>query len=317
MRVVTYAPASIGNVSVGFDILGAALSPIDGSDLGDRVIIEDSQTEFTLKSSGKFANKLPKDYKRNIVYDCYIEFKKAMSEKGLKVKNLLMTLEKNLPVGTGLGSSACSVVAALEALNQFHDQPFSKKEIMELMGKEEGKISGSVHYDNVAPCYLGGIQLMIGELGIISEEIPTFEDWYWVSCYPGIVVSTAEARAILPKQYSRHDCIIFGRQLATFIQASHTKNSDLAAASIKDLIAEPYRKQLIPTFDETRDYVMQNGAIAMGISGSGPSIFVVTKDLEVAQKLQDWLLNNFVQNELGFSNICKIDLKGAVTQKFE
>ncbi len=315
MRVISSAPASIGNVSVGFDILGAALSPIDGSQLGDRVIVEDSAAEFELKCGGKFVDKLPSDYKKNIVYDCYLEFKKSMEEKSLKVKNLVMTLEKNLPVGTGLGSSACSVVAALAALNEFHDNPFSEKEIMELMGKEEGKISGSVHYDNVAPCYLGGIQLMIEENGIISDRIPDFEDWYWVSCYPGTTVSTAEARAILPKQYDRHDCIVFGRQLATFIQASHTGNSALAAAVLKDVIAEPYRKKLINNFSETREYVMEQGALAMGISGSGPSIFVVADNLELAEKIQDWLLKNFVQNELGFSNICRIDRKGTVTVK--
>ena len=133
MRVISSAPASIGNVSVGFDILGAALSPIDGSQLGDRVIVEDSAAEFELKCGGKFVDKLPSDYKKNIVYDCYLEFKKSMEEKSLKVKNLVMTLEKNLPVGTGLGSSACSVVAALAALNEFHDNPFSEKEIMALV----------------------------------------------------------------------------------------------------------------------------------------------------------------------------------------
>lgn len=315
MRVISSAPASIGNVSVGFDILGAALSPVDGSSLGDRVIVEDGGREFELKCGGRFADKLPQDYRKNIVYDCYVDFKKSMEARSLKVKNLVMTLEKNLPVGTGLGSSACSVVAALDALNEFHGNPFSEREIMELMGKEEGKISGSVHYDNVAPCYLGGIQLMIGENGIISDRIPDFDSWYWVSCYPGTTVSTAEARAILPKQYDRHDCIDFGRQLATFIHASHTGNSTLAAAVLKDVIAEPYRRKLIANFSETREYVMKNGAIAMGISGSGPSIFVVTESMETAEKIQEWLLKNFVQNELGFSNICKIDRNGTVSVK--
>ena len=111
MRVISSAPASIGNVSVGFDILGAALSPVDGSSLGDRVIVEDGGSEFELKCGGRFADKLPQDYRKNIVYDCYVDFKKSMEARSLKVKNLVMTLEKNLPVGTGLGSSACSVVA--------------------------------------------------------------------------------------------------------------------------------------------------------------------------------------------------------------
>ena len=84
---------------------------------------------------------------------------------------------------------------------------------------------------------------------------------------------------------------------------------------LKDVIAEPYRRKLIANFSETREYVMKNGAIAMGISGSGPNIFVVTESMETAEKIQEWLLKNFVQNELGFSNICKIDRNGTVSVK--
>ena len=86
-------------------------------------------------------------------------------------------------------------------LNRFHGQPLNETELLALMGEMEGKISGGVHYDNVAPCYLGGVQLMLEELGIISQEVPCFDDWFWVMAYPGIKVSTAEARAILPSQY--------------------------------------------------------------------------------------------------------------------
>lgn len=315
MAVVAYAPASIGNVSVGFDILGAALAPIDGSYLGDIVEIEDSNCDFELECRGRFSKKLPDDYKKNIVYDCYVEFAKALEQKGLQIKKMKMILEKNLPVGSGLGSSACSVVAALEALNAFHNNPFSKDEMILLMGKEEGKISGSIHYDNVAPCYYGGIQLMIEECGIISQKVPDFDNWYWVSCYPGICVSTAAARSILPKEYSRHDCITFGRRLATFIQASHIGNSELAAKVLLDVVAEPYRKQLIPGFDNARDYAMENDALAMGISGSGPSIFIVTPSLDVAQNIKSWLVDNFIQNEDGFCNICRIDRTGTTVKQ--
>lgn len=107
-----------------------------------------------------------------------------------------MTLEKNMPIGSGLGSSACSVVAALVAMNEFCGKPLNETRILALMGEMEGRISGSIHYDNVAPCYLGGMQLMIEENGIISQQVPGFDEWLWVLAYPGIKVSTAEARAI-------------------------------------------------------------------------------------------------------------------------
>ncbi len=314
MAVSVFAPASIGNVSVGFDVLGAALKPIDGQILGDVVEVHDSTQEYEFEMQGWFASKLPSDAKSNICYDAFLGFKDYMSAKGLAVKPLKLVLHKNLPIGSGLGSSAASIVAAVEALNAFHDYPMSKDEALALMGKLEGKISGSVHYDNVAPCYLGGIQLMVEELGIISEKVPSFDEWYWVSCYPGITVSTAAAREILPKEYSRHDCITFGRQLAVFIQASHNGNRDLAATVLKDVLAEPYRQSLIPGFVEAREQAAKLGALASGISGSGPSIFVVMNDLAKAQEMQDCLKANFIQNDDGFCNICKIDTDGTVVK---
>ncbi len=312
MGVSAFAPASIGNVSVGFDILGAALKPIDGQILGDNVDVLPGDSEFDLSIEGWFPSKLPADPKKNICYDAYVGFKALLEEKGIAVKPVKMVLKKNLPIGSGLGSSAASIVAAVEALNAFHDYPLSKDEALTLMGRLEGKISGSVHFDNVAPCYLGGIQLMVEEAGIITETVPSFADWYWVSCYPGITVSTAAARAILPKEYSRSTCITFGRQIASFIQASHTGNEKLAAAVLKDVLAEPYRKELIPGYDDAMAKGMELGALAGGISGSGPSIFIVMKDLAKAEELQEYLKKNFIQNDDGFCNICKIDTAGTV-----
>jgi homoserine kinase len=314
MAVKAYAPASIGNVSVGFDLLGAALSPVDGTPLGDFVTVEDAGEQFVLECTGVFASKLPSDYRQNIVYDAYVDFCDELRKRGGSPKNLKMTLEKCLPIGSGLGSSACSIVAALAALNEFHGRPFSENEIMLLMGREEGKISGSVHYDNVAPCYLGGIQLMVDECGIISREVPSFENWYWVSCYPGICVSTAEARKILPASYDRHTCIDFGRQLGVFIHASFSGEEKLAYTVLRDVLAEPYRRSLIPGFDQARENALSLGAVAMGISGSGPSIFAVTRELSAAESIEAWLKNNFIQNSNGFCHICKIDRRGTTVQ---
>ncbi|WP_321157589.1 homoserine kinase, partial [Serratia nevei] len=185
-----------------------------------------------------------------------------------------------------LGSSACSVVAALEGLNAFHGEPLDEHALLLLMGEMEGKISGSVHYDNVAPCYLGGMQLVVEEAGVISQGIPVFEQWYWVVCYPGTVVSTAAARAILPAQYRRQDCLTYGRRLAAFVHASYTGQEGLAASVLKDVIAEPYRAALIEGFAEVRAQAAQNGALATGISGSGPTVFVVMKELAQAERMK-------------------------------
>ncbi|MDE4014719.1 homoserine kinase [Glaesserella parasuis] len=311
MTLRIYAPASSANLSVGFDSLGTAISPIDGSLLGDVVQIEECSQPFELESVGYFVRKLPKEPQKNIVYQAYVLFSERLKLRGGVVKNLRLTLEKNMPIGSGLGSSACSIVAALVALNQFHDEPFSKMELLEMMGELEGRISGSIHYDNVAPCYLGGLQLMTQSLGNICQPIPFFDEWYWVLAYPGIEVSTAEARASLPKSYTRQEMISQARYLGSFVHACHTRQDGLAAIMMKDLIAEPYRESLLPNFAEVRQGCKDLGALAVGISGSGPTMFAIAPDLEHAQKLVAYLEKDYLQNNEGFIHICKVDNLGA------
>lgn len=311
MSVVVYAPASIGNVSVGFDVLGAAVSPVDGTLLGDRVLVESGSEAFTLITVGSFVDKLPENPEDNIVYDCWRVFARELARKGIELKNIHMVLEKNMPIGSGLGSSACSIVAALDALNLFHDKPLNEMEVLTLMGEMEGQISGGIHYDNVAPCYLGGLQLMVEELGIISQEVPCFDEWYWVMAYPGIKVSTAEAREILPSQYRRQDVIAHGRNLAGFIHACYSKQPELAAKMIKDVVAEPYRERLLPNFAQAREYAASAGALTTGISGSGPTLFSICKDKDVAERVSRWLQENYVQNDEGFVHVCRLDKQGS------
>ncbi|MEQ5220881.1 homoserine kinase [Providencia alcalifaciens] len=306
--IKVYAPASIGNVSVGFDVLGAAVSPIDGSLLGDCVSIEVAKT-FSLENKGRFVSKLPKKMEHNIVYQCWELFCERLGKK----LNVAMTLEKNMPIGSGLGSSACSVVAALMALNEFADKPFDETALLGMMGELEGRISGSIHYDNVAPCYLGGLQLIIEQNGIISQPVPAFENWYWVMAYPGIKVSTAEARAILPDSYSRHDIVNHGRYLSGFIHACHTHQPELAVTMIKDVVAEPYRTQLLPGFAKAREHAKQIGALACGISGSGPTIFTICDDKKIAEEMVQYLQQHYIQNDEGFVHICRLDMAGART----
>ena len=318
-----YAPASIGNVSLGFDLLGAALKPIDGSLLGDEVDIEVAE-QFSLDVKGRFADKLPPDPNSNIVTRCYRHFIAVLEQQGhakSAIPALKLTLYKHLPIGSGLGSSASSIVAALHGLNQFFTgyfgkAPFTENELLLVMGELEGQISGSVHYDNVAPCFLGGLTLMAEHKEQVALQLPIFENWYWVSCYSGISVSTAAARNILPKQIAMADTIQFGRQLAVFTDALYRKDEKLAAAMMIDVIAEPYRKSLLPRFDESRVFAIQHGALAFGISGSGPTVFAVCDNIEDAQIINQWLADNYIQNDTGFSHICQLDTSGASISHF-
>ena len=304
-----YAPASIGNVSLGFDVLGAALAPVDGSRMGDEVDIKSADT-FSLTTVGSFAHKLPGDADSNIVTQCYHYFCAQMEKVGKATSPVAMTLSKNLPIGSGLGSSASSIVAAFVALNAFYDYPFDEDTLLTMMGELEGQISGSIHYDNVAPCYVGGMTLMTGATSPVTLSLPLVKDWYYAICYSGISVSTAAARDILPKQVDMATALTFGRQLGVFVHALNAGENDLAASVMKDVIAEPYRKQLLPGFDEARAFSEQEGALAFGISGSGPTVFAVCDSKEKAQRIVAYLDEHYIQNEDGFSHVCQIPEQG-------
>ena len=312
-----YAPASAANISVGFDLLGIALKPADDSVLGDEIFIQKGEegSGCALTCSGRFASVLPADPRENIVYDAYLLYKEEAQKKGFEALDVKMELKKNLPVCSGLGSSASSAVCAIVALDTVNGGKFTDAELIVMMGKLEGKISGSVHYDNAAPSFFGGMQLITGENGVISQSLPLFERWYWVSCFPGIKVSTNAARRILPESYPRHTVIDFGRRLAAFVSACYRQDEALAASCIKDVIAEPYRESLIPHFKEAREAGKEFGALATGISGSGSSVFSVFTSLEGAQKMQAWLEQNFIANGDGFCHICKADADGAVAAR--
>jgi homoserine kinase len=281
-----FAPVSIGNFSVGFDLLGLAISPISGELLGDVVSIEKSD-DYDLICTGPYADVLPADKSQNLVTLAYKLFMQKMASQAFSTTAVKIHLEKRLPVGSGLGSSASSSVATLYALNQYFNEIFNIDELLEIAGQLEGEVSGSVHYDNVAPCLLGGLQLMTGVEYQPSVSVPFPESWQLVVSYPGIKVATKEAREILPKELPLSQSIKFSQNLAVFIQAMHSEDEHLAASVLFDVVAEPKRKKLIPGFDEYKDFAKSMGAIAFGISGSGSTVFALTNKADGGSKYSE------------------------------
>ncbi|UAJ65173.1 homoserine kinase [Candidatus Schneideria nysicola] len=305
--IKVYAPASIANVKVGFDILGTAISPIDQTTyLGDCITIKKSDT-FELYSSGRFVDYLPQVREQNIVFQCWQHFCKKIDD----TIPMALTLEKNMPIRSGLGSSACSIVAALVAMNAYCSYPLDNNSLLRLMGEMEGRISGEIHFDNVAPCFLGGMQLILDANEIISQSLPIFDKWLWIIAYPGIAISTVEARKLLPDWYNRKDCINHSRYIAGFIHACHSKQSHLAIKLMKDTIAEPYRKKLIPHLFQIYNAVIKIGALICGISGSGPTLFAICDKSDIAINVAQWFKDYYLYNDTGFIQICRIDIKGA------
>ncbi len=314
-QVKVFAPISIGNVSVGFDSLGLCLSPIDGHLVGDtiRVIQHDSNE---LEVIGTYADRLPPEPDKNIVWDCLTAFNEALVGIGRDQDTVKLILEKNIPVSSGLGSSACSVVATFDGLNQYYDRPFNETDLLQMMAVQEGKISGSIHYDNIAPCFLGGMQLMTPNATHPTLAVPISDDHYWVMAYPDIIVSTKKAREVLPDQIDRNTSITFAQLLASFISACHMGQYQLAFSFVKDVIAEPYRAAMLPGYTTCRDKLLQQGSLAVGISGSGPTIFSVHRTLEEARAAIAIIEADYVTKPSGFTVICKVDHKGS-RQVFE
>ena len=310
-----YAPASIGNMSVGFDALGLALAPMDGSLLGDLVQLrpfteKEDGADWKLELNGPFAAALPQYQEDNIVISSCRIYQEAAAQAGVEVRPLKVLLSKQLPIGSGLGSSASSIVAALEALNRWHDNLLSAHDLFRLMARMEGSISGEIHLDNIAPCLYGGLRLC--PPGDQHEyALPWPGAWRAVVCWPGTKLVTREARAVLPEQISRKVAVRHGAQFAEFVHALHTGNARLAAECMVDHIAEPYRRKLLPGFDEAKSALLELGALAVGISGSGPTIFALVDDFDVARETSAWLAEHYQKNEQGFVQVCRADLGGA------
>ena len=313
--LAVYAPASVGNMSVGFDALCMALAPIDGTLLGDVVTLSpltgsSEGGDWQLETTGAFAHALPQDQEDNIVISCCRAYREAAESSGVTIRPLKVVLEKRLPIGSGLGSSASSIVAALEALNRWHAHLLPAQELFGLMEKMEGAISGEVHLDNVAPCLYGGLRLC--PPGSQQEyALPWPGAWRAVICWPGTQLETRKARSVLPDEIERKVAVRHGAQFAQFVHALHSGNAQLAAECVVDHIAEPYRRELLPGFDEARVELKELGALAVGISGSGPTVFALVDDYQVANNVSEWLNDNYCKNDTGFVHICRADLGGA------
>lgn len=317
-KASAYAPASTGNVSVGFDLLGAALERVDGELLGDTVHVEFAEHE-SMVNSGSYSHVCPEDKEQNLAWQAYQLFRAKLEPQAqAKFPPVAMELVKSLPVGSGLGSSACSVVAALTALNRLFDDYFDDTQLLHLMGEVEAGASGALHYDNVAPSYFGGMQLMAPRQQQPIIHLPNPDQWYWVVAFPGFSLPTKEARAALPAVYDKATAIENAQHLAAFVAYLYQDQQTLAAETIKDVIAEPYRAKLINGFTANKTALLEQGALAVGISGAGPTLFALTDDLVKAEQYQQYLQQNYIE-QTGFVHVCKCAHVGAkdidVTEK--
>jgi homoserine kinase len=274
--VKVFAPASIGNVSCGFDVLGLAVKAP-----GDEVIVtlNDSRT-VTIKSIVGGDGRVPIEPDKNTAGVAIIEFLKSIkSQQGAEI-----TLYKNLPLGSGMGSSAASAVAAVVAINHLMDEPFSREQLLPFVMEAERMACGSAHPDNAAPSLLGGLILVRENSPLDIVRIPTPEELTCVLVHPHIEVKTRDARQVLKSTISLKDGVTQWANTAALVAGMMKGDYELIGRSLVDVVAEPQRSVLIPGFEKIKKEALKNGALGCGISGSGPTIFCLCKGMENAQR---------------------------------
>ena len=270
-RVLAFAPASIGNFAAGFDLLGAAIVPLQGPPLGDRVEAALAPRDaFT--ASGPYAHRLPGRPKDNLALRARDAFARAW---GRPLPPLAMHLHKDLPVGSGLGSSSASVVATLLALDTLLGAGLGVDVLLRAAGETEAQACGGFHLDNVAPSLLGGLRL-VDPCGR-ARALPWPEQLVFAVASPDLELSTAEARRALPGQVPMGLAVAHAQNLAGLVLALATGDAALRRACLRDLLAEPYRARLVPGFREVQAAALGQGAEGCTLSGAGPAIFAVAE----------------------------------------
>lgn len=275
-KIKVFAPATVANVACGFDVLGFALeSPGDELEL---TVTEEPGIIITDIEGDK--GQLPRDPARNSATVAIHQYMEAVEAPfGISVK-----IFKNMPGGSGLGSSAASAVAGVFAINEICGRRMSRMDMMPFLLHAEYVACGSAIADNVASSLFGGFILVRSYEPLEIVPIPTPDELFAAVIYPHLTVLTKEAREMLPKEIPLAHSLRQSANLGGLLIGLMNSDYDLIGRSLVDYIAEPYRSRLIPGFFDMKKAAMDAGALGGSISGSGPSVFTLCKGKETAGK---------------------------------
>jgi len=266
-KVTAFAPGSVANVAIGFDILGFSVDAV-----GDTVTLTRSETPGVVISSiTGVVEDLPLAADRNTAGQALLALIRERSLPfGFDVR-----ISKGIPLASGLGGSAASAVAAVVAANAMIDDPLTRIELLKVAMEGEAVASGSRHADNISPSLFGGLVLTVGIDEPRVKQIPVPQQIYAVIVHPHLQVSTKQARAILSRTVNMSDFVWQTANLAGFISGCYTNDLDLIKASLVDVVIEKQRQVLIPGFLEVRAAALAKGALGCSISGAGPTVFAL------------------------------------------
>jgi homoserine kinase len=264
-QATAFAPASVGNVAIGFDILGFSVDA-----LGDRVTVHRRAAPgVSIRAVRGIAGELPTEPEKNTAGRALLAMHEAL-KPGFGFE---MEIDKGIPLGSGLGGSAASAVGAVVAANALLDKPCSKLDLLKFAMQGEAVASGSLHVDNISPSLFGGLVLTVGIDHPRVKRIPVPLDVRAVILHPHMFLSTKQARAILRKTVEMSDFVWQTANLAGFISGCYTDDLEMIRASFEDVVIEPQRQALIPGFPDVRRASMEAGALGCSISGAGPTMF--------------------------------------------
>jgi homoserine kinase len=304
--VKVFAPATVANVVCGYDVLGFAVNAP-----GDEVImrVRDKPGVVITKITGD-DGRLPLAAEKNTVSASVQDYLKYIGREDVGVE---IELHKKMPIGSGLGSSSASTVAGLFAVNAIFDNQLTNRELVPFAMRGEELACGYGHADNVAPALMGGFVLIRSYEPLDIIRLPHPEGMHAAIVYPEVDVPTKDARQMIRSKVLLKDAVTQWGNVAGLVSGLFTNDYDLIGRSMKDVLVEPVRSILIPDFDYMKSVALDTGAIGFGISGSGPSVFALTKDAETAhqitQKLQKHL-GKIAINSLAF--VSEVNQKGPI-----
>ena len=284
-HIRVFAPATVANVSCGFDILGFAISS-PGDEIEIKLTKDPGIKILSITGDG---GKLPLDPTLNsasVAIQSYLNHIKY--NEGVN-----LALHKKMPISSGMGSSAASAVAGVYGINSILGSPLKKKELLPFALEGEKIACGSAHADNAAASLLGGFILVRSyqPLDIISINYP--DDLISIVIHPDLKIDTKVARDLLKNKIHLRDAISQWGNVAGLITGLHQKDYDLISRSLVDNIAEPKRSQLITGFNDVKQAAINSGALGCGISGSGPSMFALCRNIETANLIAESMKSIF------------------------
>jgi homoserine kinase len=279
-EITVFAPATVANVVCGFDVLGFAVNA-PGDEVTMRLVDEPG---VRLRKITGDDGKLPLDSDKNTVSASVKHYLKHIDREDLGVE---IELHKKMPIGSGLGSSSASTVAGLYAINQLLGNLLSPQELLPFAMKGEEIACGYGHADNVAPALMGGFVLIRSYAPLDVVALPVPKGMFAAIVYPEVDVPTKDARRMVRSKIQLKDAVTQWGNIAGLVSGLFLNDLDLVGRSMQDVLIEPTRSILIPDFEVLKKIALENGAVGFGISGSGPSVFALTKDEASAKKITE------------------------------